>query len=110
MNTLLNNVMVILAFSCLNGCQGPAIENNVPNKLDRQLATAAGRGDIALMDECVRKGANPNASDADGLCLLGIAYSYRNEVGFEHLLKLGANPHQADLLGGRLINRVSLNP
>ena len=59
--------------------------------LQRQLAEAVQRGDQKAIDNAIRQGAKVNSTGKDGLPLLLWALAKQNLVGFESLLKHGAD-------------------
>jgi len=92
------------------GCGRPgAFEKMLPREIDRRLLRAAIEGDTEEMDTAVKDGADPNASARHGTSLLKMTYACDSKVGFEHLLKLGADPHHADGNGSRVIHHVAHN-
>lgn len=92
------------------GCDRPgAFEKMLPREIDRRLLRAAIEGDTEEMDAAVKDGADPNASAKLGTSLLKMTYACGNKEGFEHLLKLGADPHHADNNGMRVIHHVAGN-
>ncbi|GBG01852.1 hypothetical protein AZSI13_11790 [Azospira sp. I13] len=54
---------------------------------------------LALIDQLLADGANPNAHTSQGDTLLGAAVRTGDSALFQRLLKAGANPHQPGRLG-----------
>ena len=59
----------------------------------RELARAAGKGNLKDMDRLVAEGADVNATGKGGVTALGWALYRKNIAGFRHLLELGADPN-----------------
>ena len=71
---------------------GYVVDDIYPDELTAELATAAGDGDTAKMDELIEQGADVNATGLDGNTLLVWAFKMENLTGFKHLLIKGTNP------------------
>ncbi|SDK26476.1 Ankyrin repeat [Ferrimonas sediminum] len=81
------------------------LETMFPDKQHRALARAAGKGQIKKIDELVSQGVDINSrgtSDATALF-----WAMKNEKGFEHLLKIGADPNVIFEDGGSVMHWVS---
>jgi len=113
---MLNKIIYRLVFSCVAFTAGCSAENNLsgtkqnyekkvtetilihmdletmfPSDKLRELAKAAGKGQLATVDKLVQDGVDVNAKGRENATAL--FWSMRNEKGFNHLLKLGANPN-----------------
>src|SRR5262245_9531972 len=68
-----------------------SLETMFPDERVRELARAAGRGDLSRIDELVAEGVDVNArGTSNAVPLYRALRSYR---GFVHLLELGADPN-----------------
>jgi ankyrin repeat protein len=67
------------------------LETMFPDKKLRELASAAGKGDIRKIDEIVSSGIDVNARGNRNATAL--FWAIRNQNGFERLLQLGADPN-----------------
>jgi len=59
----------------------------------QMLAKASGKGDLSKIDKLIAKGADVNAKGKDGITVLAWALHSKNYRGFNHLLKIGADPN-----------------
>ena len=115
--------MALLAGAVASGCSasapeglpGPATMEGAPTMLvetqfsgrERELALAAGNGDVAAVARLVREqGVNPDALSVQGMPLLLWPLARRNLAGFTALLEAGANPNLRSAEGEIIMHYV----
>ncbi len=83
------------------------IETMFPSGKLRDLAKAAGKGKIAVIDELISEGVDVNSLGAENATAL--FWSMRNEEGFNHLLTKGADPNVVFGDGGSVMHWAARN-
>lgn len=79
-------------------------------EVDQELAAAAGAGDVDRIDAALAAGADVNAKGLGGITPLYFAYIERsNLVGFEELLKRGADPNIVFDSGPSILHKSARN-
>jgi ankyrin repeat protein len=78
------------------------LETMFPSAKLRELARAAGKGQISTIDALIADGVNVNAKGTANATAL--FWSMRNEKGFNYLLKIGADPNVVFGDGGSVMH------
>ena len=81
------------------GEAGPTLESLFTDPAARDLARAAGDGDVEEVARLAQAGADVNAAGEDGITPLMWALSRESLAGFTALLEQGADPNRADDAG-----------
>ena len=97
---ILTTAMVIISLGC--SPRNGSSRRVFPDKYARALAEAAATGDTNAIDEALKMGGDVNYRGKDNVTPLAWSMAQGNRVGFEYLLKKGANPN------ARLDGRKSL--
>lgn len=89
----LTHLIIIALCPIIAGCS-PTPRTLFKDKNVRALAVAGANGDTNKIDKLIAKGVDIHAVGKDDCTPLGWTFVQGNKIGFEHLLKTGANPNE----------------
>ena len=87
-----NQIAVCMCIACLLGASFAFAQSTTPNHVFPPLAVASANGQLEMVQEQIKAGADVNASSADGMNALAMAILFNHADIVKALLQAGANP------------------
>jgi ankyrin repeat protein len=112
MRRLMFFIFIVLATGCYDELEAkPNLLKNLDelyaNTSARELAEAAGNGDVKLIEKLASKGVDVNSAGNNGMPVLFWPLREQNKKGFQKLLEMGANPNYQWSTGSSITELVA---